>query len=303
MRYLLLFTIGFFVLCPQALYAKVRVFACEPEWAALAEEIGGDQVSVFTATSARQDPHYIRAKPSLIAQMRKSDLVIGSGASLEVGWLPVLLRKAGNSRITPGDTGFLMASEVVPLLEKTGGSDRSHGDVHPEGNPHVHLDPSNISLVADELMERLVMIDSENQAYFRNRHADFSKRWSAAKARWKGLAGSLRDKTVVVHHASFSYLEKWLGFRRIATLEPKPGLPPTTAHLELLLTRLRKNPATVVLRTPYNSDKGSLWLSEKTGIPAVELPYTVGGDEHSRDLFMLFDRTLALLQEATDVKQ
>ena len=276
MRYLLLFTIGFFVLCPRTLYAKVRVFACEPEWAALAEEIGGDQVSVFTATSARQDPHYIRAKPSLIAQMRKSDLVIGSGASLEIGWLPVLLRKAGNSRIIPGGTGFLMASEIVPLLEKTGVSDRSHGDVHPDGNPHVHLDPSNISLVADELVERLVLIDSENQAYFRNRHADFSKRWSAAKARWNDLVVNLRGKTVVVHHESFSYLENWLSFSRIATLEPKPGLPTTTPHLESLLTKLRKHPAAVILRTPYNPDKGSLWLSAKTGIPALELPYTVG---------------------------
>ncbi len=302
MRYLLLFTAGFFVLCPRAVYAKVRVFACEPEWAALAEEIGGDQVSVFTATSARQDPHYIRAKPSLIAQIRKSDLVIGSGASLEVGWLPVLLRKAGNSRITPGNTGFFMTSEILPLLEKTGASDRSHGDVHPDGNPHVHLDPSNISLVADELVERFVLIDSENQAYFRNRHADFSRRWSAAKARWNDLVGSLRNKKVVVHHASFSYLENWLGLSRIATLEPKPGLPPTTTHLEYLLTILRKHPAAVILRTPYNPDKGSVWLSAKTGIPALELPYTVGGNEHCQDLFSLFDHTLELLQGMTDVK-
>ena len=302
MRYLLLFIIGSFVFCPRALYAKVRVFACEPEWAALAEEIGGDQISVFTATSARQDPHYIRAKPSLIAQIRRSDLVIGSGASLEVGWLPVLLRKAGNSRITPGGIGFLMASEVVPLLEKTGVSDRSHGDVHPDGNPHVHLDPSNISLVVDELVKRLVLIDSENQVYFQNRHADFSRRWSAAKARWKDFGSSLRDRKIVVHHESFSYLENWLGFHRIATLEPKPGLPPTTSHLESLLTKLRKHPAAVILRTPYNPDKGSLWLSAKTGIPALELPYTPGGDEHCRDLFTLFDRTLELLRGTMDVK-
>ncbi len=285
---------------PASTTAKVRIFACEPEWASLCIEIGGDRINVYSATTANQDPHYIRAKPGLIAKMRKSDLVIGSGASLEAGWLPILLRKSGNPKTSPGGIGYLMASDYVPIFGRTSKADRSHGDIHPEGNPHVHLDPNNISLVADELVKRLALIEPENQLYFQKQHKIFSERWRAEIARWEKFTEKFRDKPVAVHHTSFTYLENWLGLRRIATLEPKPGLPPTTSHLKSLLKTLRGNPARVILRAPYTRDKGSIWLSDKTGIPALELPYTIGGDHHCSDLFTLYDRTLELLSEALD---
>ena len=274
---------------------RLTVFACEPEWAALADEIGGAQVKTFSATHARQDPHYIRARPSLIAKIRRADLVICSGAGLEVGWLPVLLQKA-NAQVQPGATGSLMAAELVPVLEVPVIVDRSQGDVHPEGNPHVHLDPYNILKVAEVLARRLETLDPANAAVYGSRLADFTQRWQAHIAQWETRAAPLRGKRVVVHHKAWSYLIAWLGLEEIATLEPRPGIPPTPSHLETLLLTVREQAPLAIIRTPYRSAEPSEWLAEKTGIPAVMLPYTVGGDAESGDLFALFERTLALLE-------
>ena len=281
---------------------KLKVFACEPEWAALAQEIGGDRVEAFSATSALQNPHYIRARPSLISKARKADLLLCSGASLEVGWLPILLKKA-SSDLQPGSIGYLMASHLVTMLEVPVVVDRSMGDIHPEGNPHVHLNPYNLMTVGETLADRLSGIDPENASFYKDNYRDFSSRFRAAISRWESEAAALKGKPVVVHHQSFVYLIDWLGMKRVGTLEPKPGIPPTTSHLKNLLRKLRNSPADVIIRTPYDPDDASEWLSEKTGTRAIVLPYTVGGDEQSGDLFALFDRTIALLKEAYRVNQ
>ena len=291
-----------FVLAPASSFAKVNLFACEPEWAALAEEIGGNKVEAFSATSAVQDPHYIRARPSLISKARKADLLLCSGADLEIGWLPILLQKV-SSDLQPGSIGYLMATDLVAVLEIPVVVDRSMGDVHPEGNPHVHLNPHNIMLVGKSLTDRLAGIDAENASFYKDRYRDFSSRLSKAISRWESEASILKGKPVVVHHKSFTYLLDWLGMKQVGTLEPKPGIPPTTSHLKNLLRQLRNKPAGVIIRSPSDPDDASEWLSEKTGIEAIVLPYTVGGDEQSSDLFSLFDRTIALLKGAYDDHQ
>lgn len=290
--------LGLLMVAPVSASAAVNVFACEPEWAALAREIGGDKVEAFAATTARQDPHHIRAKPSLIAAMRKADLVVCSGASLEIGWLPILLQKAGNTNTQPGSVGYLLAADVVPTLEKPTKLDRADGDVHPEGNPHLQLNPHNIAAVAAELLTRLKAVDPDDAATYQAHYDAFSRKWQDATARWEKEAAGLKGVPVVVHHKSFTYLLDWLGMKEIGSLEPKPGIPPTTAHLESLLQSLKAYPATMILRTPYDPDDASIWLAEKTGIPAVVLPFTVEGDEQSGDLFGLFDRSIALLKGA-----
>lgn len=274
---------------------KVKVFACEPEWAALAQEVGGDKVEAFSATSALQNPHYIRARPSLISKVRKADLLICSGASLEVGWLPVLLKKA-SSDLQPGSVGYLMASNLVTMLEVPVVVDRSMGDIHPEGNPHVHLNPYNLIIVGEVLADRLSGVDPENASFYKDSYRDFSSRMQKAISRWESEAAELKGKPVVVHHKSFSYLIDWLGMKGVGALEPKPGIPPTTSHLKNLLQQLRNSPADVIIRTPYDPDKASKWFSEKTGTRAVVLPYTIGGDSQSGDLFALFDRIIVLLK-------
>ena len=259
-------------------------------------------MEAFSATSAVQDPHYIRARPSLISKARKADLLLCSGASLEIGWLPILLQKV-SSDLQPGSIGYLMAAEVVPVLGIPVKVDRSMGDVHPEGNPHVHLNPHNIMLVGKSLADRLAVIDAENASFYHDSYRDFSSRLRRAIPRWESEAAMLKGKPVVVHHKSFTYLLDWLGMKQVGTLEAKPGIPPTTSHLKNLLRQLKSSPADVIIRAPSDPDDGSEWLSEKTGTKAIVLPYTVGGDEQSSDLFALFDRTIALLKGAYDDQQ
>lgn len=301
MRYFYLIAVASILFAATPARAAVQIFACEPEWAALADAIGGKAVKTFTATTARQNPHHIRAKPSLIAAMRKADLVICTGASLEVGWLPILLQKAGNANVQPGSPGYLLASETVTLLEKPAKLDRADGDIHPEGNPHLHLNPHNIAAVAEELAMRLQAIDAVNTADYQMRYNSFSIQWQNAIAQWEKEAEALKGTSVVVHHQSFAYLIQWLGLKHVGSLEPKPGIPPTTAHLESLLQTLKSSPAQAIIRTPYEPENAAAWLTQKTGTRVLVLPYTIGGDHQASDLFTLFDRTLALLKEAKRV--
>lgn len=278
--------------------AALGVLACEPEWAALARELGGDRAEVASATTARQDPHRVEARPALLARARRADLLVCTGAELEIGWLPLLQRESGNAAIQAGRPGYFEAARHVPLLEKPAAVDRAMGDVHADGNPHVHLDPRNLLRVADALAARLAELDPANAAYYAARHRDFAARMQASIARWQKEGAALKDVRVVVHHKAWSYLAAWLGLRVVADLEPKPGIEPSAVHLAQVLEKLKAEPAKMVLRTPYQSPRGSRWIAERAGIPDVELPYTVGGSDKAQDLFSLFDETLARLKEA-----
>lgn len=282
---------------PLAL-AKVSILACEPEWASLSREIGGNRVEVYTATTAYQDPHRVQARPSLLAKARSADLLICSGAELESGWLPVLLKKSGNGAIRPGKPGYLMAADHVRLLEVYGKVTRSMGDVHASGNPHLHLDPRNILKVAALLEQRLQAIDSTGGNYYSQRLSSFSQRWKKAIKQWEKRGAAMKGMPIVVHHRSWIYLETWLGLNEVAALEPKPGLPPTSSHLAKILKQLQSTPAKVIIHSPYQQQKSAKWLSGKSGIPVVKLPFTVGGTPQAKDLFSLFEDTINRLLAA-----
>jgi zinc/manganese transport system substrate-binding protein len=271
--------------------AKLRIFACEPEWGSLLDELAGDAVSVDVATSALQDVHVVEARPSLIAKMRKADLLVCSGAQLEIGWLPQLLRQAGNPVVNTGAGSFMAASQVT-TLEKPVSVDRSAGDVHPDGNPHVQLDPYRMLAIAKALSARLTELDAANAATYQSRLTDFETRWSAAIKTWEAKAAPLKGKAVVVHHSSWVYLLQWLGMHEIGSLEPKPGVPPTSSHLSSLIDVTRSGGAIAIISAAYQDSKPGEWLAERTGVPALVLPFTVGGDDQSRDLFGLYDSTL-----------
>jgi zinc/manganese transport system substrate-binding protein len=285
---------GFSAAAPAAL----NVLACEPEWAALAQELGGEKVKAESATTAFQDPHRIEPRPSLIAKARNADLVVCTGAELEIGWLPVLLQQSGNARVQPGSPGYFEAARHVRMLEVPTRLDRAEGDVHPGGNPHIQTDPRNIALVAEGLALQLAQIDPANGAYYGARHKAFAERWKAAIATWEKQAAPLKGVAIVVQHKGFPYLENWLGLREVAALEPKPGIEPTAAHLEAVLAGLRRQPAKMVIRAAYNDGRASAWLSERAKMPAVVLPFTVGGSEGAKDLFGLFDDTVQRLLQA-----
>ena len=281
-------------LAPPAI-ARLNVFACEPEWGALVRELGADKVDVYVATQARQDPHRIEARPSLIARARSADLVVCTGADLEVGWLPLALTQAGNPRIQPGQPGYFEAARYAAMREVPTSLDRSQGDVHASGNPHIHLDPHNIVKIAAALAERMRELDAADSASYAERAQTFLVRWQDAVSRWTGRAAPLKGMAVVVHHKDLSYLIGWLGMREVGALEPKPGLPPTTTHMTDLLGRLEKEPAAAILRSAYSDPRASEWLSQRAMIPAVVVPFTVGGSEAAKDLFGLFEDTLTRL--------
>ena len=286
------------LITPVLAQADLKIFACEPEWEALAMELGGDKVEVSSATNALQDPHYIQARPSLISKVRRADLLVCSGAQLEIGWLPMLLKKGNNPKVMPGSKGFLEASLFVKKLDIAESVDRSQGDVHPSGNPHIQTDPRNILLVAEVLSKRLAELDPSNADIYEQRMADFRQRWTAAIAEWDKRAAVLRGKRVIAHHKSWVYMENWLGLNEVATLEPLPGIPPTASHLSSLLKQFGDKGADFIIRAPYQSDKPSEWLSERTGIPAVLLPSTVGGTDEASDLFKWFDDIIRRLLAA-----
>ena len=271
------------------------VFACEPEWGALVQELGGDRVSVYVATTAFQDPHRIQAKPSLLARARRANLVVCTGAELEIGWLPLVLRQSGNSAVQPNTLGYFEAANYVRKLEVPTVLDRAAGDIHPGGNPHIQTDPRNIGRVAQPLAQRMAEVDPANAAFYQTRYAEFAKRWDEAIQRWEKEAVPLKGMAVVVHHKAFSYLEDWLGLKEVAQLEPKPGVEPTSAHLVEVLEQMKRQPAKMILRTPYNDARASEWLAERTKMATVLLPFTVGGSDKAKDLFGLFDDTVQRL--------
>jgi zinc/manganese transport system substrate-binding protein len=279
--------------------AALNIFACEPEWGALAKELGGDKASIYIATTALQDPHRIEARPSLIARARTADLMVCTGAELEVGWLPLVQTQSGNARIQAGQPGYFEAARQLALIEIPQRLDRALGDVHAAGNPHVHLDPSNIATVAAALAERMAQLDPGEAAQYRTRARAFLERWQEARARWEREGAPLKGMPIVVYHKNLSYLVHWLGMREVGALEPKPGLPPTATHLSELLASLARDPAKAVVRAAYNEPRAVEWLSERAKIPAVTLPFTVGGSERAKDLFGLFDDTLSRLLNAS----
>jgi zinc/manganese transport system substrate-binding protein len=279
-------------------HAALKVLATTADWGALTSELGGDKVNVYTATSALQDVHQVDAKPSLVARARTADLVVANGAELEIGWLPVLLRESGNARVQPGAPGYFEAASAVRLVDVPTKVDRSMGDIHALGNPHLQLDPRNVAAVAKALSARLAALDAANAEYYQARGADFQARWAEAMARWDGAAAALKGTPVVVIHKDQAYLARWLGLNQVAAIEPKPGVPPSAGYLAELVSKLSANAPKMILRNAYNDPKAADWLANKIGVPVVTLPFSVGGTPEAKDLFGLFDDTLTRLQAA-----
>ncbi|MDM8564368.1 zinc ABC transporter substrate-binding protein [Candidatus Halobeggiatoa sp. HSG11] len=279
------FSLLLLVLVATPIQADIRIFACEPEWAELARALGGEQI--YTATTNQQDPHHIQARPSLIAKARRADLLICTGAELEIGWLPLLLRKSGNPKIQAGQPGYFMATDYVILLDKPTQLDRSQGDVHSSGNPHVHLDPERMLQVAENLSKTLIQIDPSNQSTYQAKLESFSQEWQAMMQRLDKQI--FTGKSMVVYHNSWLYLQQWLGLKQSATLEPKPGIPPTSSHLSRVLATLQQSPANMIVYAKYQDGKAAKWLTQKTNIPIVALDFSPATEE---SLIHWFERTV-----------
>lgn len=255
--------------------AEIRVLACEPEWAAVAEAVGGDRVRVESAIGPNQDAHRVQARPSLIAAVRNADLVFCTGAGLETGWLPVLLNRGSNPKVRQAP-GLLLAAEQVELLDQPRVLDRSQGDMHAAGNPHIHLDPRRVAAVAGVLAKRLAILDPEHAAGYRAAADTFGRELKQLADALPAVDGTLAGMPVVVHHRTWRYLLDWLRMERVAELEPKPGLPPTPGHLSSLVESVEASGARLILYRASDDGDAARWLGDRTGACAVQLPFTVG---------------------------
>lgn len=280
--------------------AALSILSTVPEWAALAQEIGGDKVKATSATTALQDPHHIEARPSLIARARNADLLIATGAELEVGWLPVIQRESGNPRIQAGKPGYFEAAEHVRMLDIPGKLDRSEGDVHAAGNPHVQTDPRNLLKIGDALTTRLAALDPENAAAYRAGYKAFAERWGGHLARWEKMAAPLKGMPVVSQHKGWPYLYDWLGMKEIAALEPKPGVEPSVAHMARLKEQVAAVRPRMVIRAAYSPSRPAEWFAAEAKVPVVVLPFTVGGTPDAGDLTSLFEATVSRLLKAIE---
>lgn len=277
--------------------AALNVFSTVPEWAALAQEIGGDKIKAIAATTALQDPHHVDARPSLIARARNADLLLATGAELEVGWLPVVLRESGNARIQAGQPGYFEAAAFVRMLEVPGKLDRADGDVHADGNPHIQTDPRHFLVVGEALAAQLALVDPVNAAAYRAGYTAFAERWRARIRQWEMQAAPLKGVAVVSQHKAWAYLYDWLGLREVATLEPKPGVEPSVAHLARVREQTATSKPRMVIRAAYNSARPAEWFAQATQVPVVVLPFTVGALE-AGDLTALFETTVQRLLKA-----
>ncbi len=282
---------------PLAL-ADLKIFATVPEWGALAQELGGDKVKVYTATTGLQDPHRIQARPSLIANARTSNLVVATGAGLEDGWLPTVLRESNNPAITNAQTGYFVASAFVRMRDVPAEVDRTMGDVHAAGNPHIQTDPRNILLIARALSTRMQSLDPENATYYQTQLKQFDQSWQTNLRRWQTQAAPLRGVKVWYQHDGYPYMNAWLGLDQVGVLEPRPGVEPSSRQLAALLQRQQSVQARMVIASAYMNDAPSKWLAEKANIPMVVLPFTVGGNEQVKSLASLYDDTIQRLLSA-----
>ena len=279
-------------------HADLKIFATVPEWGALAQTLGGDKVKIYTATTGLQDPHRIQARPSLIANARRSNLVVATGGGLEDGWLPVVQRESNNPAISNGQPGFFAATNYVRMLDVPAVVDRTMGDVHAAGNPHIQTDPRNMLLVGRALSARLEQLDPENAAYYRSRGEQFQKDWQSNLARWQKEGAPLRGVKIWAQHDGYPYMNAWLGLNQVGVLEPRPGVEPSSRQLADIVQRQQTLQARLVIASAYMNDAPARWLSEKAGIPEVVLPFTVGGNERVTSLTALYDDTLNRLLAA-----
>jgi len=274
----------------------LTAFTCEPEWAALLQQLA-PAVEVRSATHARQDPHHIEARPSLIAQVRRADLAVCTGAGLEEGWLPMLQQRSGNPRIQNGSPGMFYAADQVRLIDPRPPGTPFSGDVHTAGNPHVHLDPRRLLQVAAALSKRLEQIDPGGAEGYRTRFSAFQSDWNSRIAQWERRAAPLRGTRVAAQHTTFAYLWRWLGIEQAGDLEPKPGVAPTPGHLQALLEAARSAPPRAVIVAAYQDPRSAQWLAQQlgAGVPVLQLPATVTEESPARSLVGLYDHLIDTL--------
>jgi zinc/manganese transport system substrate-binding protein len=284
----LLILVFIFVLKTEA-DDKLNVVTTYPYIASIVKEIVKDKANVDYLADSKLDPHHVVPKPSLAVKLRKADLLIINGASLEIGWLPPLIDLSNNNKINFGTNGFLDLSQYFDLIDKVDNVSRAKGDVHPDGNPHFSLDPYNIPKIADVITERLCILDNKNCNFYKDNLGKFKNKWEQKVKDWNKKMENIKGLRVFEYHKSFDYFFKRYNIVLIDTLEPLPGIPPTSKHIEDLVKKAKDEKIEVIITDVYHPIQPVSYISEKTGIKFIILPHDVYSIKEVNDIFELFD--------------
>lgn len=267
--------------------------------AAIARAVGGGDVAVDSLVSGASDPHYAAAKPSMIRRVHDAELLILIGADFEVGWLPAVLQAARNGDVQPGQAGYLDLSHTVSLRGvRAGEVNRAEGDVHASGNPHYWLDPRNGKRIAGAIADRLAELDPDNRARYQERLAAFNAELDARMPAWLAGVAGLSGRPVIVYHKSFIYLAAALGFEIVDQVEPLPGISPSAAHLNDLISRIKRERIGLLIMEPYYERRSAELLQARTGIRVAVVPHSVGAEADIKTYFDLFDAIVKALAGA-----
>jgi ABC-type Zn uptake system ZnuABC Zn-binding protein ZnuA len=299
LKALLVFALACAMLVAPVQAKKLNVVTSTTDLATLAQEVGGDRITVEAIAKGYQDPHFVEAKPSFLLKLRNADLLVSVGLQLEMGWLPPLITQSGNPRIQPGARGYLEAAQFAQVLDiPTGPVTRAQGDVHPMGNPHLWLDPDNGRRIAQGIANKLVEMQPGDAAYFRERLQDFEQRLTAAQKRWEEQMRPFRGRKVVTYHRSWPNFAKYFGLEVVGYVEPRPGIPPSPRHTLELIQLMKRDQVKVLIVEPYFDLKTPDSVARETGAKLVVLLPSVGGEKGVTDYFKLFDYDVALLASA-----
>jgi len=281
--------------------SKLQVMTATTDLASLAEEVGGDKVSVESVARGYQDPHFVEAKPSFLLKLRKADLLIVVGLQLEIGWLPPLITQSGNPRIQIAAPGYFDASQYAQILEiPTGQVTRAEGDVHPLGNPHYWLDPENGLRIAKAIQNKLSEMRPADVAYFAQRYASFEQRLKEADQKWLAEMKPYAGRKIVTYHRSWPNFAKHFNLDVVGYVEPRPGIPPSPQHTLQLIGQMKREGVKIIAVEPYFDLKTPNAVARETGGLVVVLMPSVGGDKEITDYFKLFDYDIAKLKQAFD---
>lgn len=272
--------------------AQIRVVATTPDLASLAREIGGNAATVTALAKPTEDPHYVDAKPSHIVTLNRADALVEGGAELELGWLPPLLENSRNSSISAGAPGRIAASQGVRMLEIPASFDRSKGDVHSAGNPHFLIDPFNVRIIARNMADRFAQIDPKSAVTYKANLAAFNTKLDAKSAAWQSQLAPYRGSRIVTYHKDFVYLAARFGLTVVETLEPKPGIAPSPAHLAMVIGRMKASNARVILVQPYQNRRTAQTVARQAGAVVLDVTQQPGA---GRTYFDMMDALVGAL--------
>ncbi len=290
----IIITLLFSLLVSTPAFAKINIVATRPWIGSVVKEIGKDKVNVTVLAKPNQDAHYLEAKPSMILAARKADMIMYDGLDLEIGYLPLVIESSRNPKIMPGRPGNFDCSRFVAVLEKQGTVDRSLGDVHPLGNPHYHFSPSNVLKVAQGMAQALAEADRSNAGFYQANEQVFAQKMKEKEKQWHAIP--LTGKKYIAYHKYFEYLAAEFGFSFVGYLEPKPGIPPSAAHIEQLIELMKREKPEAILVTPAIGEAEANSLSQRTGVKVIVLPHEVGSVPGTDDYFAFMDKVMTSLK-------